>query len=171
MVIHLRFQLLYMNYNHSRTSFKKERVTTKDSSDSVKKDYDGDNFMLPDKYLLNITIEELQNKGIKTLGLLGTVSCMEDIDYQKQIVEMYKVKLITPEKHDRLIIDDIILRETNHSILKPFSNVMYSRIVNKLINQGADAIIISNCKLKKIIDPSNVDVMFLYPIDIENTLN
>lgn len=150
-------------------SFKKEGDITRSENLLIKKENGAiyPKLILTNKYMTNITIDELQHKGIKTFGLIGTSSSIEDIGYHNQIVETYDVKLVIPERHDQLKIDDVISRDIYQGKMKSSSRVMCLKIIDKLVNQGADAIVISNCELQKIIEPSSVDVMLLHLRNIE----
>ncbi|CAH1587478.1 aspartate/glutamate racemase family protein [Vibrio rotiferianus] len=155
---------------HFDSSLREEGVSTKNNIGLAKQNNSGCHhyFTLTDKQLREFTLEDLEQKGIKTLGLIGSNSFMEGVASHNHIVEMYNVKLVIPEMHDRLKLDDVIFREAHQSKLRSISKDMCLKIINKLINQGADAIVISNCELKECVETDRVDVMCLYLDNIES---
>lgn len=87
------------------------------------------------------TAEAIQEKGLKKVGLLGTVYTME-LDFYKNKLEQYGIEaIIPPNKSDRTYIEQTLLHELGKGIILPQTKSEYIRIVHTLIEQGAEGII------------------------------
>ncbi len=95
--------------------------------------------------LLHITDavgETIKNNNIKRIGLLGTKFTMEQDFYKERLIKKFGLEVLTPEKDDREVINDIIYKELVKGIIKETSLARYIKIMDKMKAQGAQGVIL-----------------------------
>lgn len=96
---------------------------------------------IPLIHLADATAERILAQGIRNIGLLGTNFTMEQDFYKGRLLERYGLNVIVPSEVDRQIIHRIIYEELCLGEIKESSREHYLRIMNKLSDNGAQAII------------------------------
>lgn len=66
---------------------------------------------IPLLHIADATAEVLVNKGIKTVGLLGTSFTMEQDFYKGRLEEKHALTVVVPDKADREIVHNVIYKE------------------------------------------------------------
>lgn len=92
-------------------------------------------------HIADITAEQVIDNKIKTVGLLGTKYTMEQ-DFYKSRLETQGIKVLIPKDADRVIVNAVIFDELCQGQVIDESRVEYKRIIEDLIEQGADGIIL-----------------------------
>jgi aspartate racemase len=95
--------------------------------------------------------QEAANKGYRKVGLLGTIFTMEK-DYMKKPFVSKGIEVITPNKDERTLINDIITNELEAGIVKDSSREKLVQIINKMKLDGIDAIILGCTELPMILN-------------------
>ncbi|MDH5731989.1 MAG: aspartate/glutamate racemase family protein [Gammaproteobacteria bacterium] len=111
--------------------------------------------------LLNIvdtTGQALQHQKITRVGLLGTAFTMEQDFYKRRLSEKYQLQVITPNKEDRTIINEIIFSELCLGKIVEESKKHYLRIIQTLENQGAQAIILGCTEIGLLIQQTDTTI-------------
>lgn len=96
---------------------------------------------VPLLHIADITGKKVISDGIKRLGLLGTRYTMEQ-DFYKSRLEDRGLEVIIPDDMDRELVNKIIFQELCLGIITPQSKCEYKRIINRLVEQGAEGIIL-----------------------------
>ena len=86
--------------------------------------------------------EAIKGQGLKTVGLLGTGFTMEQDFYRGRLVDRYGLQVLTPDKTDREVIHRVIYDELCLGIVKPGSKERYLQIIERLVEAGAEGIIL-----------------------------
>ncbi len=113
---------------------------------------------IPLLHIADATAEEIINKGIKTVGLLGTKFTMEQDFYKGRLIENYGLNVVVPEKTDRGIIHDVIYRELVVGEINKASKSEYLRIIKELSAKGAEAIILGCTEIGMLVNQEDTDV-------------
>ena len=116
------------------------------------------NINIPILHIADATAEKLLENGIKKVGLLGTNFTMEQDFYKGRLTEKFGIKVVVPEKHDRLKVHDIIYQELCRGEIKNESRVVYTQIIDKLRNQGADAVILGCTEIALLVQQQHTTV-------------
>lgn len=104
------------------------------------------------------TAKAIQEKGLKKVGLLGTVYTME-LDFYKNKLQEYDIEAIIPQdKSDRDYIEETILHELGKGIVLPQTKSAYVRIANALIEQGAEGIILGCTEIPLVLQQEDIPV-------------
>ncbi len=101
---------------------------------------------IPLLHIAELTADELLEKSLKKVALLGTIYTMEQ-DFYKAKVQARGIEVIIPEKQDRLLINSIIFEELCLGIAKEDSRKKLLNIVTQLGQAGAEGVILGCTEL------------------------
>jgi len=116
---------------------------------------------VPLLHIADATAEVLLEKGIKTVGLLGTAFTMEQDFYKGRLIDNYGLNVHVPPEVDRKIIHDVIYKELCLGKVNPSSKVEYLRIIEDLANQGAEAVILGCTEIGLLVNQTDTDITLL----------
>lgn len=104
------------------------------------------------------TIKAVKAQNIKKVALLGTSYTME-LDFYKSKFTAAGIEILIPEdESDRQMIEDTLLNELGKGILLKSTKDKYLSIINKLIDDGAEGIILGCTEIPLLIKQSDVAV-------------
>jgi len=106
--------------------------------------------------VIDATAESIKKNNIKSVGLLGTKFTMEGDFYKKRLTEKHKLEVLTPNKKDIELINNIIYGELAKGIVNPNSKKEVKRIVRYLVSNGAEGIILGCTELPMLISQEEV---------------
>jgi aspartate racemase len=112
---------------------------------------------IPILSLLDVVGNAITEKGLKTVGLLGTKFTMEKTFYPEAMA-LKGVKVITPDPEDQELINTIIYEELVAGKILNQSRIEFVNIINKLIANGAEGIILGCTEIPLLIHASDVDI-------------
>jgi len=116
---------------------------------------------IPLLHIADATAEVLVQKGIKTVGLLGTAFTMEQDFYKGRLNENYGLTVIVPNEIDRKIVHNVIYKELCLGNSLPASKAEYLRIIESLANQGAEAVILGCTEIGMLVDQKDTEITLL----------
>ncbi|MBP5520582.1 MAG: amino acid racemase [Treponema sp.] len=110
--------------------------------------------------------EEIQKRGYKRVGLLGTIFTMEQ-DYMKTDLLNAGIQVIVPEKTARNLVAKRILEELEVGIVKEATLKEFQFIIeNMKKNQGIEALILGCTELPLLLNKDNCPVDCLDSVEI-----
>ena len=113
---------------------------------------------IPLLHIADATAERVLAEGINKVGLLGTKYTMEMGFYRDRLVDKFGLDVQLPTKEERILIDDVIFKElVLGKILEP-SRSAFLEIIDKLINQGAEGIILGCTEIGLLVNPEDVTI-------------
>lgn len=113
---------------------------------------------LPLIHIVDATAKAIQQKKIETVGLLGTTYTME-MDFYKDRIRKHGIEpLIPTSQADRDYIEDILRYELGKGIVTPEAKKGFIRIINQLIEQGAEGIVLGCTEIPLLINQDDVNV-------------
>jgi len=113
---------------------------------------------IPLLHIADATAEVLINKGIKTVGLLGTAFTMEHDFYKGRLTRKYGLKVLVPDDTDRSIVHNVIYQELCLGQTIESSKAEYIRIIERLSNQGAEAVILGCTEIGMLVNQTDTNV-------------
>lgn len=116
---------------------------------------------IPILHIADATAELLREKGVQKVGLLGTQFTMEQDFYKGRLSDIYGLDVITPAQDDRSIVHNIIYKELCQGEIKEESRTIYLQIIEKLKEQGAEAVILGCTEIALLVNQSHTDVTLL----------
>ena len=113
---------------------------------------------VPFIHIADATGETIQNAGLKKTGLLGTKFTMEQDFYKKRLSEKYGIDVIIPDPDDREIVHNTIYNELCVGKIMNSSKQKLLNIIDKLIQNGAQGIILGCTEIPLLIKQPDVSV-------------
>jgi aspartate racemase len=126
--------------------------TTHMIADELEKNID-----LPVIHIATATATAIRKKNISKIGLLGTRFTMERDFFKNKLKEQGIVTLL-PDDDERKFIHDTIGNELGKGIIKPETKDYYLEVMKKLINRGAEGIILGCTEIPLLIKTEDIDI-------------
>ncbi|GAA4882548.1 aspartate/glutamate racemase family protein [Flaviramulus aquimarinus] len=111
---------------------------------------------IPVIHIAEATAQQIIEKNLNTVALLGTKYTMEK-DFFINVLKSFGIKTIVPNLDDRNAIHEIIYTELSKGVLKDASKQVYLQIIEKLINEGAEGVILGCTEIPLLI--KQIDVL------------
>ncbi len=112
---------------------------------------------IPVIHIAEATAGYILGHKINKVALLGTRYTMEK-DFFKNILREHGIETIIPNTDDRNVIHNVIYTELAKGEIKEISKQAYLQIINKLINEGAQGIILGCTEIPLLITQKDVVV-------------
>ncbi|WP_324617760.1 aspartate/glutamate racemase family protein [Microvirga pudoricolor] len=106
---------------------------------------------IPLLHIADPTAERIKEAGYRRVGLLGTAFTMEQDFYKGRLREQHRLDVIVPEAEDRRIVHEVIYKELVAGRVNPASKAAYRAIIARLIEQGAQAIILGCTEIMLLV--------------------
>ncbi len=113
---------------------------------------------IPLLHIADPTAQAIQAAEITKIGLLGTAFTMEQDFYRGRLTDKYGLNVLIPDADERAIIHRVIYEELVLGIVKNESRVAYRRIIDHLVEQGAQGIILGCTEIMLLISPADCPV-------------
>lgn len=113
---------------------------------------------IPFIHIADSTANEIVKDGIKKVALLGTAFTMEQNFYKGRLIENYGLEVIVPNEVDRAVVHDIIYQELCLGVIKEESKQTYIRIINGLMQNGAEAVILGCTEITLLISQDDCNI-------------
>lgn len=116
------------------------------------------NINLPLIHIADATAQSIKNLKLKKVGLLGTKFTMEQEFYKNRLIEKHNIDVVVPNDDDRDLVHKIIYNELCLGNIKDSSKQEYIRIINNLIQQGAEGVILGCTEIPLLIKQDDVPI-------------
>ncbi|PEU23714.1 aspartate/glutamate racemase family protein [Bacillus wiedmannii] len=116
-----------------------------------------ENIHIPVLHIADATAKEIKRKDIQKVGLLGTKYTMEQNFYKLRIEENH-IKVMVPSKKDREKINEVIYTELCLGKITSQSREYYKRVIEELVQEGAQGIILGCTEIGLLIKQEDVSV-------------
>ncbi len=113
---------------------------------------------VPLLHIADATAETIVSEGIKKIGLLGTAFTMEKDFYKGQLENQYGLKVVSPRETDRKIIHRVIYEELCLGKIYDDSRKEYCRIIDDLVDHGAEGVILGCTEITLLVKPEHTNV-------------
>lgn len=113
---------------------------------------------LPLIHITTATADAICQKNLKKVGLLGTTYTMELDFYKDKLIERGIEPLIPELQAERDYIEDTLRYELGKGVIKPETKVAYLKIIQQLIDRGAEGIILGCTEIPLLIRAEDVAV-------------
>lgn len=115
---------------------------------------------VPFLHLLTATVEVIQQKNLKKIGLLGTLFTMTDGFYQAFMADK-GIEIIVPNPTQREAVHRIIYDELCCGNITTDSKATYLQIINQLQADGAEAVILGCTEIGLLIQQADTALPIL----------
>ncbi|MGF9855086.1 aspartate/glutamate racemase family protein [Bacillus paramobilis] len=116
-----------------------------------------ENIHIPVLHIADATAKEIKKKDIQKVGLLGTKYTMEQ-DFYKLRIEENHIKVMVPSKKDRDKVNEVIYTELCLGKITSPSREYYKRVIEELVQEGAQGIILGCTEIGLLIKQEDVSV-------------
>jgi aspartate racemase len=106
---------------------------------------------IPLLHIADPTAERIKTAGHKRIGLLGTAFTMEQDFYKGRLQERHGLDVIVPDADDRAIVHEVIYKELVLGKINLESRQAYREIIVRLIERGAEAIILGCTEIMLLV--------------------
>ncbi|MFD1147144.1 aspartate/glutamate racemase family protein [Saccharothrix hoggarensis] len=110
---------------------------------------------VPFVHIVDATARKLA--GYRTVGLLGTRFTMEQ-DFYRDRMREHGVEPVVPDEPDRTLVHDVIYQELTRNRVEPASRAAYRDVMARLVDRGAEAIILGCTEITLLVDQSDSTV-------------
>jgi aspartate racemase len=116
---------------------------------------------IPLLHIADAAAERAAAQGITCVGLLGTRFTMEDGFYAERLSSTHPITVITPDEADRAVVHRVIYDELCRGKRDAASKAEFARIMQALVERGAQAIVLGCTEIGLLVDQSDVRVPLL----------
>ena len=109
------------------------------------------NVSIPLLHIADPTAEKLKAAGHRRVGLLGTAFTMEHDFYKGRLINNFGLDVIVPNDPDRATVHNIIYKELVVGQVRPQSRLAYKEIIARLVENGAEAIILGCTEIMLLV--------------------
>ncbi|MBN1250309.1 MAG: aspartate/glutamate racemase family protein [Anaerolineae bacterium] len=112
---------------------------------------------IPVLSLLDVVGEAISERGFTTVGLLGTAFTMSHPLYQTALAPR-GIEVLVPSGEDQALVHRVIYDELVAGEIRASSRDSYVEVVGRLIDRGAQGVILGCTEIPLLISPSDVSV-------------
>jgi len=113
---------------------------------------------IPLLHIADATAAAVQNKNIKSVGLLGTNFTMEEEFYKGRLENLHQLQVIVPDKEQRDLIHDVIYQELVQGQILDGSRTAYLEVIKSLIERGAEGIILGCTEIGLLVTQEDISI-------------
>lgn len=114
---------------------------------------------VPFIHIADATADAIRGAGISTVGLLGTRYTMEHEFYRGRL-ERGGIDVVIPGDADRTFVHDTIFDELVRGITSDASRRGFLRVVDALIDGGAEGIVAGCTEIELLVSPDDVVIPY-----------
>lgn len=109
------------------------------------------NIRIPFLHIADATAQKIQDAGFRKIGLLGTRFTMEHDFYKGRLIDNFGLDVLVPDSEDREMIHRVIYDELCLGVVKQESREQYIRVMEKLVQAGAEGIILGCTEIELLV--------------------
>jgi aspartate racemase len=116
---------------------------------------------VPILHIADAAANAIKAQSFETVGLLGTNFTMEQDFYKGRLQEKHGINVIVPETEERQFIHNVIYEELCLGEIKTASRDGYVRTIEKLAQQGAQAVMLACTEIPLLVQQEHTTVPLL----------
>jgi aspartate racemase len=113
---------------------------------------------IPLFHIADPTAQEIRHAGLAKIGLLGTRFTMEQDFYRGRLRDQHHLEVLIPDEADREVVHRVIYEELVLGLVRHASRAEYRRIIQRLVDQGAQGVILGCTEISMLVKPSDSPV-------------
>ena len=113
---------------------------------------------IPLLHIADPTARAVRSAGLRKVALLGTRFTMEEDFYRGRLERPHGLEVLVPADNDRRIVDRVIYEELCLGIIEAASAERYSRIIGRLVDVGAQGVILGCTEIGLLVKPSDYSI-------------
>ena len=121
---------------------------------------------IPVLHIADAVGKAIREKGLKTVGLLGTKKLMEADYVSGRLEKNWGLTVLIPDENDRKTIDRVIFDELCQGKVIDSSRALYLEIMDKLANQGAEGIILGCTEIPMLVKQEHTHLIVFDSLEL-----
>jgi aspartate racemase len=113
---------------------------------------------IPLVHIADATAEAVRSYGFTRVGLLATAYTMEQDFYVGRLRDLHGLDVLVPDEPDRRVVHDVIYDELCVGVVREGSRDEYRRIMQRLQEMGAEAILFGCTEIDLLVGPDDSPV-------------
>jgi len=113
---------------------------------------------IPLVHIADATAEAVRSQGLSRVGLLATAYTMEQDFYVGRLRDVHGLEVLVPDEPDRRIVHGVIYDELCVGVVRERSRDEYRRIMQRLQEMGAEAILLGCTEIDLLVGPGDSPV-------------
>ena len=113
---------------------------------------------IPLLHIADATAVEIKACRLERVGLLATRFTMEQAFYRERLEREHDLRVLVPDDEDRETIHRVIYEELCLGRVVDVSRAHYHRIIDKLVDRGAQGIVLGCTEISMLVAPDQVAV-------------
>lgn len=113
---------------------------------------------IPLLHIADPTAAAVKAAGLQTVGLLGTRFTMEQDFYRGRLMARHGLRVLIPDPADREIVHRVIYEELCQGDLRAESRTQYRRIMQRLVEKGAEGMILGCTEIALLVGSEDAPV-------------
>ncbi len=110
---------------------------------------------IPLLHIADPTAERIKAAGLSRVGLLGTAFTMEQAFYKGRLADRFGLDVLVPGDEDRAAVHRVIYDELVQGRVEPASRDTYREVIGRLVERGAQAIILGCTEIMLLVRPED----------------
>ncbi len=106
---------------------------------------------VPLLHIADATAQKIVERGLVRVGLLGTQFTMEEGFYKDRLIQNYGLQVLIPNPAERQLVHRVIYEELCLGTINPASKEYFKGIIQKLVQAGAQGIILGCTEIGMLI--------------------
>jgi len=113
---------------------------------------------IPLLHIADATAQKVKAAGLRQIGLLGTRFTMEQDFYKGRLIDRHGLAVITPDEAERGTVHRVIYEELCLGIVNQKSREQYIRIMEGLVQAGAQGIVLGCTEIELLVHEADSPV-------------
>jgi aspartate racemase len=113
---------------------------------------------IPLIHIADATAQQLIKDGIRRVGLLGTQFTMAEDFYKGRLRDKFDIEVLIPNEVDQQVVHKVIYTELCQGKISSDSRQHYIEIIEKLQQQGAQAVILGCTEIALLVQQQHTQV-------------
>ena len=113
---------------------------------------------VPLVHIADTTAHAIKTAGLESVGLLATGYTMEQDFYVGRLRDLHGLDVIVPEADDRALVHRVIYDELCVGVVRDDSRDEYRRVMERLVERGAEAILLGCTEIELLVGPDDASV-------------
>lgn len=113
---------------------------------------------IPLLHIADATAKQICSQKLQKVGLLGTEFTMKQDFYKGRLTEKFGLEVLIPDDKDCQTIHKIIYEELVSGIIREESRQQYRQIIRRLVDKGAQAIILGCTEIMLLVSQDDSPV-------------
>src|SRR5215211_1481220 len=113
---------------------------------------------MPLVHIADTTAHAIRAAGLETVGLLATGYTMEQEFYVGRLRDRHGLAVLVPDADDRALVHRVIYDELCVGVVRDESREQYRRVMGRLVDRGAEAILLGCTEIDLLVGPGDASV-------------